>query len=125
MWALKTKPSSSSSATASNGVVLRRSAINNSLPDLSDATAEKMTRRGSVGSLDSGMSVSFQSTNTVVAGSFCIGNGSANGNAIMHHGHQQQQNHQHYPGSQQHGQLQGNQRRGGGGYSSQARRRNK
>ena len=116
--------SSSSSATASNGVVLRRSAINNSLLDLSDATAEKMTRRGSVGSLDSGMSVSFQSTNTVVAGSFCIGNGSANGNTIMHHGHQQQ-NHQHYPGSQQLGQLQGNQRRGGGGYSSQARRRNK
>ena len=108
--------------------MLRRSAINNSLLDLSDATAEKMTRRGSVGSLDSGMSVSFQSTNTVgVAGggSFCIGNGSAaNGSsAVMHH--QQQQGHQHYPGSQQHGQFPGNQRRGGGGYSSQARRRNK
>ena len=52
----------SASGGDSNGVVLRRSAINNSLLDLSDATAEKMTRRGSVGSLDSGMSVSFQST---------------------------------------------------------------
>ena len=106
--------------------MLRRSAINNSLLDLSDATAEKMTRRGSVGSLDSGMSVSFQSTNTVgvPGGSFCIGNGSAanGGSAVMHH---QQQSHQHYPGSQQHGQFPGNQRRGGGGYSSQARRRNK
>ncbi len=47
---------------------LRRSAINNSLLDLSEATAEKLTRRGSVGSLDSGMSVSFQSTSV---GSFC------------------------------------------------------
>merc|ERR1719412_271065 len=96
--AMASKPlgASSSSATASNGVVLRRSAINNSLLDLSDATAEKMTRRGSVGSLDSGMSVSFQSN--TVAGSFCIGNGSAaNGNAV-------QQQHHHYgaqiPGGQ-------------------------
>lgn len=39
-------------------VVLRKSAINNSLLDLTDAS-EKMTRRGSVGSLDSGMSISF------------------------------------------------------------------
>ena len=43
------------------GVVLRRSAINNSLLDLSEASAEKITRRASVGSLDSGMSISFQS----------------------------------------------------------------
>merc|ERR1712020_454540 len=43
----------------SNGaVVLRKSAINNSLLDLTDAS-EKMARRGSVGSLDSGMSISF------------------------------------------------------------------
>jgi IQ motif/SEC7 domain-containing protein len=62
---------------ATNGIVLRRSAINNSLLDLSDPSAEKMTRRGSVGSLDSGMSVSFQSNS--VTGSFSIGN---NGNAI-------------------------------------------
>ncbi len=42
---------------------MRRSAINNSLLDLSEATmAEKVARRGSVGSLDSGMSISFQST---------------------------------------------------------------
>ena len=41
-----------------NAVVLRKSAINNSLLDLTDAS-EKMARRGSVGSLDSGMSISF------------------------------------------------------------------
>ena len=55
---------SSAAASASNGgsrVVLRKSAINNSLLDLSDM-AEKMARRGSVGSLDSGMSISFQSS---------------------------------------------------------------
>ncbi|TRY74504.1 hypothetical protein TCAL_01663 [Tigriopus californicus] len=61
---------------ASNGVQLRRSAINNSLLDLTEGTAEKMTRRGSVGSLDSGMSISFQSNSV---GSFCIGNGNASG----------------------------------------------
>ena len=43
-----------------NGVVMRKSAINNSLLDLTDSS-EKMARRGSVGSLDSGMSISFQS----------------------------------------------------------------
>ena len=50
------------SASTSNGsaVVMRKSAINNSLLDLTDAS-EKMARRGSVGSLDSGMSISFQS----------------------------------------------------------------
>merc|ERR1711860_398652 len=41
-------------------VVMRKSAINNSLLDLTDAS-EKIARRGSVGSLDSGMSISFQS----------------------------------------------------------------
>ena len=47
--------------SAGNGtVVMRKSAINNSLLDLTDAS-EKMARRGSVGSLDSGMSISFQS----------------------------------------------------------------
>jgi len=47
-------------------VVLRKSAINNSLLDLTDSTgaADKMARRGSVGSLDSGMSVSFSHHNT-------------------------------------------------------------
>merc|ERR1711997_242288 len=52
----------SSGANASNGsaVVMRKSAINNSLLDLTDSS-EKMARRGSVGSLDSGMSISFQS----------------------------------------------------------------
>ena len=39
---------------------MRKSAINNSLLDLTDAS-QKMARRGSVGSLDSGMSISFQS----------------------------------------------------------------
>ena len=39
---------------------MRKSAINNSLLDLTDSS-EKMARRGSVGSLDSGMSISFQS----------------------------------------------------------------
>ena len=67
-------------------MLLRRSAINNSLLDLSEATlAEKMTRRGSVGSLDSGMSISFQSNSV---GSFCVqqqqhqaAGGSSNGHA--------------------------------------------
>lgn len=49
------------SGASGSGVVLRRSAINNSLLDLSEASAEKITRRASVGSLDSGMSISFQS----------------------------------------------------------------
>lgn len=61
-----------------NGVVLRRSAINNSLLDLSEATAEKITRRGSVGSLDSGMSVSFQSNTNVGNGGVA---GATNGGA--------------------------------------------
>ena len=51
---------SASGATNHSGVVMRKSAINNSLLDLTDAS-EKMARRGSVGSLDSGMSISFQS----------------------------------------------------------------
>jgi len=79
-------------------VVLRKSAINNSLLDLTtdssghgshhDARghhhdrghhpghhAEKMARRGSVGSLDSGMSVSFHNTSAATA----TGNGNAGG----------------------------------------------
>jgi len=55
---------SASGATNNSGgtgtVVMRKSAINNSLLDLTDAS-EKIARRGSVGSLDSGMSISFQS----------------------------------------------------------------
>jgi len=51
-----------SAVSTGNGstVVMRKSAINNSLLDLTDAS-EKLARRGSVGSLDSGMSISFQS----------------------------------------------------------------
>ncbi|XP_046407296.1 IQ motif and SEC7 domain-containing protein 3 isoform X2 [Ischnura elegans] len=42
---------------------LKRSALSNSLLDIHDQfTGEKPQRRGSVGSLDSGMSISFQST---------------------------------------------------------------
>ncbi len=54
--------------------VLRRSAINNSLLDLTEVNgpAEKMTRRGSVGSLDSGMSVSLQSGATVSFGATAV-----------------------------------------------------
>lgn len=89
--------------TSSNGVVLRRSAINNSLLDLSDATAEKLTRRGSVGSLDSGMSVSFQSNS--VAGSYCIGNGTAagamNSNGTPRTGQEQHKDH-HYRNNHSH-----------------------
>ena len=68
-------------------VVLRKSAINNSLLDLTTDSsghgshhdprghhhdrghhhAEKMARRGSVGSLDSGMSVSFHNTSAATA----------------------------------------------------------
>lgn len=91
----QTQGASSSSSSSqqhtvvnADGVVLRRSAINNSLLDLSEASAEKMTRRGSVGSLDSGMSVSFQSTSV---GSFCV----ANGNGHHHHPHHHHHHHHH------------------------------
>ena len=74
----------------SNAVVMRKSAINNSLLDLTDAS-EKMTRRGSVGSLDSGMSISFvQSGATPNAGS-------AQTHRYLNNGHQTHntsQNHQ-------------------------------
>lgn len=46
-----------------HGSALKRSALSNSLLDIHDQfVGEKSQRRGSVGSLDSGMSVSFQST---------------------------------------------------------------
>ena len=69
-------------------VVLRKSAINNSLLDLTDAS-EKMTRRGSVGSLDSGMSISFVQTgataNTGITQSHRhSGDGPANHNGSHH-----------------------------------------
>ena len=100
------------SGSSNGGVVLRRSAINNSLLDLSDATAEKMNRRGSVGSLDSGMSVSFQSTSV---GSYGMGGNPANGSPATssgnhpgngvagrghpyphHHGHHRSQDRRHF-----------------------------
>jgi IQ motif/SEC7 domain-containing protein len=68
-----------------NGVVLRKSAINNSLLDLADSS-EKMARRGSVGSLDSGMSISFQSNSV---GSMCLPTGSVDPRHCYH-------NHNHY-----------------------------
>ena len=68
-----------------NGVVLRKSAINNSLLDLADSS-EKMARRGSVGSLDSGMSISFQSNSV---GSMCLPGGAVDPRHCYH-------NHNHY-----------------------------
>jgi len=41
---------------------LKRSALSNSLLDIHEQTSEKPQRRGSAGSLDSGMSISFQSS---------------------------------------------------------------
>ncbi|KAJ6633821.1 IQ motif and SEC7 domain-containing protein 1 [Pseudolycoriella hygida] len=61
---------------------LKRSALSNSLLDMHEQfTNEKPQRRGSVGSLDSGMSISFQST-TASGGS----RNEAKGRMIMHHG---------------------------------------
>ena len=57
---LRTSGTTSGATNNGSAVVMRKSAINNSLLDLTDSS-EKMARRGSVGSLDSGMSVSFQS----------------------------------------------------------------
>ena len=76
----------------SNGaVVLRKSAINNSLLDLTDAS-EKMTRRGSVGSLDSGMSISFvQSGATPTTESAQMQRHSSDGQQKPSVPHQQQQ----------------------------------
>merc|ERR1719402_366522 len=42
---------------------IKRSALSNSLLDIADI-GEKPVRRGSIGSLDSGMSISFQSSST-------------------------------------------------------------
>jgi hypothetical protein len=83
--------------TASNGtaaVVMRKSGINNSLLDLTDAS-EKLARRGSVGSLDSGMSISFQSN------SMFNGNGPNNGNQQnnFNHHHNHQKRHHHHSNS--------------------------
>merc|ERR1711953_1614390 len=69
-------PASSSSGGGGGGGNLKRSAINNSLLDLSDnhsmlgySMGDRLAgRRGSVGSLDSGMSVSFQSGSAGSAG---------------------------------------------------------
>ncbi|CAK1595477.1 unnamed protein product [Parnassius mnemosyne] len=40
--------------------IIKRNVLSNSLVDINDPAAERLQRRGSVGSLDSGMSVSFQ-----------------------------------------------------------------
>ena len=71
------------------GVVLRKSAINNSLLDLTDAS-EKMARRGSVGSLDSGMSISFvqsgvTSTTVNVQSNHHSGDSHHNQSPLQHH----------------------------------------
>ncbi|XP_043247429.1 IQ motif and SEC7 domain-containing protein 1-like isoform X1 [Amphibalanus amphitrite] len=54
----------SAKSASSGGVGLKRAALSNSLLDVSEARPQ---RRGSVGSLDSGMSVSFQSSSTASA----------------------------------------------------------
>jgi IQ motif/SEC7 domain-containing protein len=71
-------PARSRYGSVESSVNMKRGAINNSLLDLSDnhnllpyqgyAQQEKPIRRGSVGSLDSGMSVSFQSGSAGSAG---------------------------------------------------------
>ena len=76
---------SNGNVVTQNGVVLRKSAINNSLLDLADSN-DKMARRGSVGSLDSGMSISFQSNSV---GSMCLPAGSVDPRHCYH-------NHNHY-----------------------------
>ncbi|XP_012141416.1 brefeldin-resistant Arf-GEF family protein schizo isoform X7 [Megachile rotundata] len=56
-------PCSERSETTDTDTQLKRSALSNSLLDIHEQFAgEKPQRRGSVGSLDSGMSISFQST---------------------------------------------------------------
>ncbi|CAL7939059.1 unnamed protein product [Xylocopa violacea] len=56
-------PCSEKSETTDMDTQLKRSALSNSLLDIHEQFAgEKPQRRGSVGSLDSGMSISFQST---------------------------------------------------------------
>ena len=86
--------SSTSTSTVTDGVVLRKSAINNSLLDLTDAS-EKLTRRGSVGSLDSGMSISFQTTNGTDPRATAAG---ASGHCFHHHYH----HHHHHVHHQNH-----------------------
>ena len=79
----------------SNGtaVVLRKSAINNSLLDLTDPS-EKLTRRGSVGSLDSGMSISFvQSGATPITGSAVTQRNSSDGHQNQNVSQHQTQQH--------------------------------
>ncbi|XP_017771480.1 PREDICTED: IQ motif and SEC7 domain-containing protein 1 isoform X3 [Nicrophorus vespilloides] len=56
-------PSEGTSEEMGHETQIKRSALSNSLLDIHEQfTGEKAQRRGSVGSLDSGMSVSFQST---------------------------------------------------------------
>ena len=76
----------------SNGsaVVLRKSAINNSLLDLTDAS-EKMARRGSVGSLDSGMSISFVQSGATPNSSNTHTHRHSGDGQSNHHSHHHQQ----------------------------------
>ncbi|XP_015188681.1 PREDICTED: IQ motif and SEC7 domain-containing protein 1 isoform X5 [Polistes dominula] len=79
-------PCSERSETVDMDSQLKRSALSNSLLDIHEQFAgEKPQRRGSVGSLDSGMSISFQSTSA-----------SSIGQGIKHPG---QQVHPVHPGS--------------------------
>ena len=75
----------------SNGsaVVLRKSAINNSLLDLTDAS-EKMARRGSVGSLDSGMSISFVQSGVTPTSTNAYSHRQSGDGQSNHHSHHQQ-----------------------------------
>uniref|UniRef100_A0A0K2SYQ3 Putative LOC100863984 [Apis florea] n=1 Tax=Lepeophtheirus salmonis TaxID=72036 RepID=A0A0K2SYQ3_LEPSM len=83
---------------SSNGVVLRKSAINNSLLDLNDSSAsDKLNRRGSVGSLDSGMSISFQSNS---ASSLAKHQRQQHSSSDRHHHHHHSHHHYHDPHEQ-------------------------
>eukprot|EP00096_Caligus_rogercresseyi_P015857 TRINITY_DN833_c1_g1_i1.p1 TRINITY_DN833_c1_g1~~TRINITY_DN833_c1_g1_i1.p1 ORF type:complete len:759 (-),score=278.61 TRINITY_DN833_c1_g1_i1:190-2466(-) len=95
-----TPPEASSSLrppSSSSGVVLRKSAINNSLLDLNESSSasEKLNRRGSVGSLDSGMSISFQSNS---ASSLAKQNSQNRG----HHPEASHEQHHHHHSSNHH-----------------------
>ncbi|XP_071054671.1 IQ motif and SEC7 domain-containing protein 1 isoform X8 [Onthophagus taurus] len=99
------------SETVSHESQIKRSALSNSLLDIHEQFAgEKAQRRGSVGSLDSGMSVSFQSTS---ASTCSRSDKTKGGNKSVHYQHssflgnffnkKQQQQQQQHQNHQQHG----------------------